>query len=122
AALMYRLGYIQQGEPVVYEQRALADLWQRRMPIIAEDAGYDPNRDKSNMSKDSNVKDGVNPLAYLVGPVVVKYGGDPSRSRTVDLSPYLREDKKTVRSITGQLFMDYGKGLCALSAPKAQGA
>ena len=91
------------------------------MPIIAEDAGYDPNRDKANMSKESNVKDGVNPLAYLVGPVVVKYGGDPSQSRAVDLGPYLREDKKTVRSITGQLFMDYGKGLCAIDAPKAQG-
>ena len=26
AALMYRCGYIQQGEPVVYEQRSLADL------------------------------------------------------------------------------------------------
>ena len=86
AALMYRLGYIRQGEPVVYEQRPLEDLWRRRMPIIAEDAGYDPNRDKANMSKESNVKDGVNPLAYLVGPVVVKYGGDPSKSRTVDLS------------------------------------
>ena len=121
AALMYRLGYIKQGEPVVYEQRSLDDLWRRRMPIIAEDAGYDPNRDKANMSKESNVKDGVNPLAYLVGPVVVKYGGDPAKSRAVDLSPYLREDKKLIRSITGQLHMDYGKGLCALNAPKAQG-
>ena len=26
-----------------------------------------------------------------------------------------------IRSITGQLHMDYGKGLCALNAPKAQG-
>ena len=121
AALMYRLGYVKQGEPVVYEQRPLDDLWQRRMPIIAEDAGYDPNRDKANMSKESNVKEGVNPLAYLVGPVVVKYGGDASRSRTVDLRPYLREDKKRIRSITGQLTMDYGRGLCALNAPKAQG-
>ena len=121
AALMYRLGYIEQGEPVVYEQRPLEDLWRRRMPIIAEDAGYDPNRDKANMSKESNVKDGVNPLAYLVGPVVVKYGGDPAESRAVDLSPYIREDKKLIRSITGQLYMDYGKGLCALNAPKAQG-
>jgi hypothetical protein len=121
AALMYRLGYIEQGEPVVYEQRSLEDLWRRRMPIIAEDAGYDPNRDKDNMSKRSNVKNGVNPLAYLVGPVVVKYGGDPSKSRAVDLRPYLREDKKVVRSITGQLYMDYGKGRCALNSPKAQG-
>jgi hypothetical protein len=121
AALMYRLGYIEQGEPVVYEQRSLADLWRRRMPIIAEDAGYDPNRDKANMSKESNVKDGVNPLAYLVGPVVVKYGGDPAKSRAVDLRRYVQEDKKVIRSITGQLHMDYGRGLCALDAPKAQG-
>jgi len=121
AALAYRLGYIKQGEPVVYEQRPLADLWQRRMPIIAEDSGYDPNRDKANMSKESNVKDGVNPLAYLVGPVVVKYGGNPSKSRAIDLRRYIREDKKLIRSITGQLYMDYGVGLCAINAPKVQG-
>ncbi len=121
AALMYRLGYIKQGEPVVYEQRPLEDLWRRRMPIIAEDAGYDPNRDKAGMSKESNVKDGVNPLAYLVGPVLVKYGGDPAKSRAIDLSPYIREDKKVIRSITGQLHLDYGRGLCVLNAPKAQG-
>jgi hypothetical protein len=121
AALMYRLGYVKQGEPVVYEQRSLDDLWRRRMPIIAEDAGYDPNRDKANMAKESNVKDGVNPLAYFVGPVVVKYGGDPSQSRAIDLRPYLREDKRVIQSITGQLQMDYGRGLCTLNAPKAQG-
>lgn len=122
AALLYRLGYVKQAEPVVCEQRSLEDLWQRRMPIIAEDAGYDPNRDKGNMSKDSNVKDGVNPLAYLVGPVVVKYGGDPGKSRTIDLGKYINEDKKVVRSITKQLYLNYGKGWCALSSPKAQGA
>lgn len=121
AALMYRRGYIKQGEPVVMEQRSLDDLWHRRMPIIAEDAGYDPNRDRANMSKESNVKDGINPLAYLVGPVVVKYGGDPAQSRAMDLSQYIHEDKKQIRSITGQIFMDYGKGLCALNSPKAQG-
>ena len=52
----------------------------------------------------------------------MKYGGDPAKSRTTDLDKYIRRDKKTVRSITGQLFMDYGKGLCAVNAPKAQGA
>ena len=120
AALLYRLGYVKQGTPVVYEQRRLDDLWRRRMPIIAEDAGYDPNRDKANMSKESNVKDGVSPLAYYVGPVVVHYGGDPSKSRAIDLSPYLEEDKKLVRSITGQLRLDYGRGLCRLE--RSQGA
>ena len=121
AALMYRRNYIKQGEPVVYEERSLEDLWQRRMPIIAEDPGYDPNRDPGNRSKASNIKGGVNPLAYFVGPVLVKYGGDPSRSRVADLAHYIHPDTKTIQSITGELLMDYGKGLCALNAARAQG-
>jgi hypothetical protein len=122
AALLYRLGYVKKGATAVHEERTLDDLWQRRMPIIAEDAGYDPNRDKDNLSKQSNVKNGVNPLAYLVGPVTVKYGGDPAKSTVIDLAKYIDEAKKTVRSDTGELDMDYGRGLCTLNAPKAQGA
>ena len=121
AALMYRSGYIQQAAPAVSEQRALDDLWQRRMPIIAEDAGYDPNRDKTNLAKLSNVKDGVNPLAYLVGPVQVNYGGNPAQSRVADLTKFIHEDTKTIASSTGQLLFDYGRGLCLLTSPKAQG-
>ncbi len=107
AALMYRRGYVKKGEPVVYEQRALEDLWHRRMPIIAEDSGYDPNRDQARTAKASNVKDGINPLAYLVGPVVVKYGGDPAQSQVAELGEFVREDKKLIRSNTGELELDY---------------
>ncbi len=121
AALLFRKGYVKQGEPVVQEQRSLSDLWERKTPIIAEDAGYDPNRDKDNFSKESNVRDGVNPLAFLVGPVVTKYDGDPSKSKVIDLKPYIDDAAKTVKSITGELALDYGKGLCTLNAPKAQG-
>jgi hypothetical protein len=121
AALMYRLNYIQQGTPVVFEQRSLADLWQRRMPIIAEDAGYDPNRDKDNRSKESNIKEGVNPLAFLVGPVVAHYGGDADTSRVSDLTSYIDAPRKTVRSETGEITLNYGVGWCKLDAPKAQG-
>jgi hypothetical protein len=121
AALMYRLGYIRQGTPVVSELRPLADLWQRRMPIIAEDAGYDPNRDQDNRSKESNTKAGVNPLAYLVGPVVATYGGDPASNRVVDLTPYIDGQRKSVRSETGEITLNYGDGWCKLDAPKAQG-
>jgi len=121
AAMMLRRSYIKQARPVVEEQRSLDDLWHRRMPITAEDAGYDPNRDKDQVSKQSNVKDGVDPLAYLVGPVVVTYGGDPAKSRVADLSAYINKDKRQVRSATGELTLDYGKGLCRLNSPKAQG-
>jgi hypothetical protein len=121
AALMYRLGYIRQGAPVVSEQRPLADLWQRRMPIIAEDAGYDPNRDQAGRPKESNVKKGVNPLAYLVGPVVVKYRAEAAQDRVEDLTQFIDAQRKTIRSVTGEITLDYGQGLCRLDTPKAQG-
>lgn len=122
AALMYRMGYVRRGEPAVVEQRALADLWQRRTPIIAEDPGFDPNRDKGNIAAASNIKDGVNPLAFLVGPVVVNYGGNPAQSRVADLKKYIDDANKRVRSDTGELEWDYGRGICTLAAPQAQGA
>jgi hypothetical protein len=121
AALMYRLGYIRQGAPVVTEQRPLADLWQRRRPIIAEDAGYDPNRDAAIRPKESNVEAGVNPLAYLVGPVVVKYGGDLTSSQVADLTKFIDNSRKTIRSITSEITLNYGEGFCKLDTPKAQG-
>ena len=67
AALMYRMGYIRRGEPVVHEERSLENIFQRRDPIIAEGAGFDPNRNSGNIAPESSVKEGVNPLAFLVG-------------------------------------------------------
>jgi hypothetical protein len=121
AALMYRLGYIRQGAPVVTEQRPLDELWQRKMPIIAEDAGYDPNRDQGNQAKESNVSAGINPLAYLVGPVLANYGGPPVPNRVTDLGAFIDTAHKTIRSVTGEITLNYGAGWCQLDTPKAQG-
>jgi hypothetical protein len=122
AALLYRQGYVKKGDPAVYEERSLDDIFTRRMPIIAEDEGYDPFRDKGLVAKESNIKDGVDPLAYLVGPVIAKYGGDASKSKVVDLKKYIDPAKKLVKSDTSELELDYGTGLCKVDAPKAQGA
>ena len=121
AALMYRLHYIEQAMPVVYEERPLQDLWQRRMPIVAEDPGYDPNRDKAKPGASSNIITGVDPLAYLVGPVVVKYAGDPAKNQIANLGQYIHKDRQFVESVTGQLQWDFGQGICTLNSPKAQG-
>ena len=90
-------------------------------PIIAEGAGFDPNRNSGNIAPDSSVKEGVNPLAFLVGPVEVVYGGQPQDSKVADLKQFIDESAKEVRSITGELTFNYGKGYCLLNAPKAQG-
>jgi hypothetical protein len=52
----------------------------------------------------------VNPLAFLVGPVQVKYGGDPKKTKVANLKTFINESAKTIRSNTGEINLDYGKG------------
>ena len=122
ASLMFRKGYIQQGEPVVHEERTVSSLWNRDPPIIAEDASFDPNRDRGHVAGSTELRTGADPLAFLVGPVEVNYDGDPAKTRVTDLSRYIDANKKIVRSITGEIALDYGNGLCTVDTPKAQGA
>ena len=120
-ALMYRQGYIKQGAPVVHEERPLADLWARKTPLIAEDKSFDPNRAGTGAGQ-SQIAQGADPLAFLVGPVEVEYGGDASKSKVADLSPFIDAAHKTVKSETGEIRLNYGTGVCVVNAPRAQGA
>ena len=120
AALLYRQGFVRAGEPAIVEQRSLQDLWERKTPLISEEPGWDPNRDQGNMPLTSSIKTVLDPLAYLVGPVRVVYDGDPAKSTAVDLAKYIDRDHKIVRSITGEIETDYGRGIYRVNAPKAQ--
>ena len=121
AALLFRRGDLTSGHPAVVEHRSLEQLWGRVPPIIAEDPSYDPNRDLGDTARRLQLAGGVDPLAFLVGPVQVVYGSDPAKTTVADLSRYIDREKKVVRSDTGQLAWDYGRGLCTLDAPMAQG-
>jgi hypothetical protein len=121
AALMYRKGYIRRGPAVVHEERALHDLWDRKTPVIAEGRTFDPGRD-TRFAEGAYGKTAINPLAFLVGPVEVKYGGDPAKTTSIELSKYIEPTKRTVSCVTGELKWNYGIGLCTLDTPIAQGA
>jgi hypothetical protein len=124
AAFLYRKGLVRQGTPAVVEHRTAADVWGRKPPLIAEDAAYDPNRDQGDTKARSAgaTRDGVDPLAFLVGPVEVVYDSDAGKTKRIDLKPFIDRDRKIVRSDTGELAWDYGRGVCTLDAPGAQGA
>lgn len=121
AAFLFRKGLVQRGVPVVHEERALEDLWNLRPPVIAEEGGYDPNRD-AGFNPQSAIKTSVDPLATLAGPVEVVYGGNPARSTTADLKDLIDREGKKVTSITKEVVFDFGRGLCTVNAPAAQGA
>jgi hypothetical protein len=122
AALMFRKGYLKQGEPAVVEHRSLKSLWERAMPLISEDPSYDPNRDTGDSARRSKLKGGADPLAFLVGPVKVVYDARPAAAKVIDLKRYVDHKKKTVQSLTGQVAWNFGAGLCTIDAPQAQGA
>ena len=123
-ALAFRKGYIAEAaEPVVYEERSLEDIWQQKVPLIAETAVYDPNRDKGDMPVDSAVSTPVDPLAFIAGPVQVKYGGSAANNRvSPKLGSLIDKEQQTITSVTGQIRTDYGKGIYQVNAPKCQGA
>lgn len=122
AALMFRRGDVAQGKPAVVEHRSLRQVFERVPPLIAEDPGYDPNRDLGDSARRAHLPRGIDPLAYLVGPVQVAYGSDPSKTRVAELSRWIDRQARVVRADTGQLAWDHGRGLCTLRAPAAQGA
>jgi hypothetical protein len=122
AALMYREGYLKRGEPVIVENRALADLWKRRKPLISEGLTFDPNRMSGQPGRQKDSPHDADPLAFLVGPVKVNYGGDSAKNKVADLTPYVDVGKKVIASDTGQIRLDYNIGLCTVDAPAAEGA
>jgi hypothetical protein len=122
AALLFRKGYVRQGQPVVEEHRSLRQLWARVPPVLSEMVTYDPNRDRGDTAGRSSNQDSADPLAFLVGPVKVRYDSNPEQTRVANLGRHIDHDRKVVLSDTGQLRFDYGRGLCTIDAPQAQGA
>ena len=120
AALIFRQGLVAEGKPAVVEQRSLQHIWDRKMPIISEESGWDPNRDSAANALTSTVATAVDPLAHLVGPVRVVLGGDPAKTTVADLTTYIDRERKIVRSITGEIETRYGAGLYRVNSPRAQ--
>ncbi|HKK09480.1 MAG TPA: hypothetical protein VJ939_01530, partial [Bacteroidales bacterium] len=118
-ALLYRKGYLSEGDTSVMEYRTLESLWKREIPVITENMGFDPNRD-TQISENEDTE--ISPLAYLTGKVMVEYGAEENSS-TVDteLQQLIDFDSKKLKSSTGQLEWDYSKGICIMDAPSAQG-
>jgi hypothetical protein len=118
AALAYRQGYIRRGTPVVVENRALADLWERKTPVITEAPSFDPNRDAGDIAKDSNIKTSISSDAFLVGPVQVAFEKDPSKSLNILSEKQVKPGY--ILSNTGELVLNSTLGFSTINTPMMQ--
>lgn len=118
-ALLFRKGYLAEGRTTVYEARKLESMWQRKIPVITENMGFDPNRD-TFISNDEETE--ISPLAYLTGKVSVEYGTENDSSAIdPDIDNLIDFEEKIVKSSTNELEWDYNNGICKMDAPAAQG-
>ena len=121
AALVYRQGYLRQGEVVVHEERTLESLFKREPAIIDDNEIYGINRDADELQSASRGNGQLSRAAFLVGRVEARLDGDRKKTSTTDFVKQLDAKNRTIHSNTGELELRYDVGLCLMKAPAAQG-
>lgn len=124
AALIYRSGYVREGPVVADFTVRRSDLYEFKGTPAWEDMNLDELRkaDLPEGAPTETMPADFDPLAFLAGRVTMTFSDDQSASKVADLSPWVDRGAKVVRSATGELTWDYGKGRVTLNASHAQGA
>lgn len=122
AALIYREGLIPEGKVLANINLNPADLLQLKGTPLPQDAALDELRLK-DLPHNGEVKQGqlIDPLIHFAGRVEVTFENKTSKTTLHDLTSLIDREKQTVRSSDNDLRLDYGKGLLALNASRAQG-
>jgi hypothetical protein len=123
AALIYRQGLVKSDAGVVDVSLKLSDLMALKGAPLAAPMNLDALRARDlpagRMAEVDSVAQ-IDPLAFLAGKVSLRVTQQGGRSRLADLSRWIDRNAKTVRSQTGELFWDYGRGKVTVNAPAAQ--
>ncbi|MDA3821332.1 MAG: hypothetical protein PF450_01780 [Bacteroidales bacterium] len=121
-ALLYRKGYVSQGETMIHEFISTESLFNRKNALISEETSFDPNRDQIEGFNTKSAVSAVNPYAFLTGPVKASYGGDQSETYVNEkLKGLIDLENGIVSSVTGELELDYEKGVFQFETPEAVG-
>lgn len=123
AALIFRRGLIAEGDRLVELTLRPDDLLALKGTPLPQDAALDELRLKDVPKGGAAPRPGqvIDPLVHYAGRTSVRFD-DRGKTAVKDLRPYVDRAKQTVASTTGQLRLDYGKGLLTLNAPSAQAA
>jgi hypothetical protein len=122
AALIYRKGLVASGDSLLELTLGLPNLLDLQGTPMPQDAAFDELRLK-DVPKGLTIEKGqvIDPLVHLSGRTEVTFSGRAGPVKLADLSKLVDHDGKTVKSSTGQLRLDYGKGVLTIDAPAAQG-
>jgi hypothetical protein len=121
AALIYRQGLVKTGDLVARVALSREDLLALKGTPLPQDAAFDELRLKDvPADSEHNPGQSLDPLLHYVGRSQVLF----TNRTAVDLNlpaKSIDHSARTVRSSTGELLLDYGRGTLTINAPAAQG-
>ena len=122
AALIFRRGLVHTGGVLADVKLSREDLCSLKGTPLPQDASFDELRAK-DVPEGPEVRPGqiIDPLIHYAGQTRVEFVNGPSSVSLTDLKPFADRGRQTVKSSTGELKLDYGRGLLTIDAPAAQG-
>ena len=122
AALIYRQGLVAEGDLLAQLNLRLGDLEDLKGTPLPQGAALDELRLKDvPLGGAITAASIIDPLIHLAGRVDVRITAKGAPAAVHDLEKFIDRQKRTVTSTTGELKLDYGKGVLRIDAPAAQG-
>ena len=121
-ALLFRRGDLQSADAVFSEQLNLKELFEMKGSGGTSAPAYDALR-KSDIPTDqmSNSKIGsFDPLSFYVGKVEREYTNNLHQTNYVNISKHIDRGRKSITSLTGELYWDYRNGIATINTPRCQ--
>lgn len=122
AALIFRRGMVTAGSVLADIRLSREALLRLEGTPLPQDAALDELRLK-DIPSGAEYKPGarLDPLLHYAGRADVKFVTGQGAMKVSDLKPLIDHAKQTVTSSTGELKLDYGKGVLSINAARAQG-
>jgi hypothetical protein len=122
AALIYRKGLVATGDLLADLNLKVDDLLDLQGTPMPQDAALDELRLK-DVPTGTTLKPGevIDPLIHFAGRTNVNFTDQGGASKLLDAKPFIDRKNQIVTSSTGELRLDYGKGLLTIDAPATQG-
>jgi len=123
AALIYRRGLVKPGDVLADLTLNIGELKELKGTPLPQDAAFDELRLK-DVPAGAEVKPDqrIDPRIHFAGRTRVTLSDSAGKTTLADLSKLIDRTQSRVRSSTGELELDYAKGLLTINAPGAQGA
>jgi len=123
AALLYRRGLVTPGAVLATVNLNRTDLAHLVGTPLPQDAALDELRLKDVPTGNAAPKSGqrLDPLLHYAGRVHVQFTNAPGSVTGTDVQSLIDHRAQSVASSTGELKLDYGKGVLTINAPRAQG-